>query len=91
MKSIWIFLKFIWHIPRNIAIGLVLFYQKFFSPDHSFWAKWVNSHGHCKYHPTCSEYTKISLKKYGFIRGTLKGIWRICRCNPWSDGGVDLP
>lgn len=85
------FFVFIWRIPRNIVIALVLFYQKFFSPDHSFWAKSVKPYGHCKFHPSCSEYMKISLRKKGFIRGIFKGIWRIMRCNPWSDGGIDRP
>ncbi|MBU0577770.1 membrane protein insertion efficiency factor YidD [Patescibacteria group bacterium] len=78
-------------MPRNLVIGLVLFYQTFFSLDHSFWAKWVRPHGHCKFHPTCSEYIKIALKKYGLVRGILKGSWRILRCNPWGKGGIDLP
>ena len=91
MKVILNILKFIWHIPRNLAIGVVVFYQTFFSPDHSFWAKWIKPVGHCKFHPSCSEYTRLSLKKHGFIRGSLKGTWRIMRCNPWNDGGVDLP
>ena len=83
--------KFFWHIPRNIAIGFVKIYQKILSPDHSFWAKWLLPQGYCKYHPTCSEYIKIALQKYGLIRGLLKGVWRIFRCNPWSNGGKDLP
>jgi len=82
---------FIWRTPRNIAIGLVVFYQKLFSLDHSFWARGLGLGGRCKYHPTCSEYMKMALKKYGFIRGTFKGIWRILRCNPWSKGGINLP
>ena len=81
----------IWHIPRKLAIGVVHLYQKIISPDHSFWSRWVFPHGHCKHRPSCSEYTKIALKKYGFIKGTLKGIWRTIRCNPWSKGGIDMP
>jgi uncharacterized protein len=84
-------LRFIWCLPRNLIIGLIEIYQKIFSPDHSFWAESVKPHGHCRYYPSCSEYMKKSLKKYGLARGFLKGAWRICRCNPWSDGGVDLP
>lgn len=82
---------FIWHIPRNIFVGLLWLYQKFLSPDHSFWAKAVHTHGYCKYHPTCSEYTKQALKKYGLVRGMAKGVYRVMRCNPWSDGGIDKP
>ncbi|MBN1258179.1 membrane protein insertion efficiency factor YidD [Candidatus Peregrinibacteria bacterium] len=84
-------LKWLWHLPRNIAIGFIGIYQKILSPDHSFWAKWVSPIGHCKFHPTCSEYTRLALKKYGFVRGTIKGLWRVLRCNPWNDGGIDLP
>ena len=82
---------FLWHVPRNIAIGLVVFYQKIFSPDHSFWAKKLGIGGYCKFTPTCSEYMKLSLKKHGLIKGMFKGIWRIMRCNPWGKGGMDLP
>ena len=45
--------------------------------------------GTCKYHPSCSEYALDALRKYGFVRGSLKAAWRLARCNPWSHGGVD--
>ena len=83
--------KFIWHIPRNVLIGLIFLYQKFLSPDHSFWAKAIHLNGYCKYYPSCSQYMKEALKKYGVFRGLLKGVWRIGRCNPWSEGGIDRP
>ncbi|MDD2871043.1 MAG: membrane protein insertion efficiency factor YidD [Candidatus Gracilibacteria bacterium] len=70
---------------------MINIYQKNLSPDHSFWAKNTYPGGYCKYTPTCSEYTKQALVKYGFFRGWLKGIWRIIRCNPFSKGGDDLP
>ncbi|MBN2095967.1 membrane protein insertion efficiency factor YidD [Candidatus Peregrinibacteria bacterium] len=88
MKSIFLFL---WHIPRNLAIGLVRLYQKTLSPDHSFWARWVYPHGHCKFRPTCSEYAKLTYQKNGFIIGTLKTSWRLLRCHPWAKGGIDFP
>lgn len=43
----------------------------------------------CKYYPTCSEYTKQAIEKYGVIKGLALGIYRILRCNPWSYGGYD--
>ena len=43
----------------------------------------------CKYHPTCSEYTKQAINKYGAFLGTIKGALRIMRCNPFSKGGYD--
>ncbi|MDQ7823986.1 MAG: membrane protein insertion efficiency factor YidD [Candidatus Eremiobacteraeota bacterium] len=45
----------------------------------------------CRYTPSCSEYTRQSIQKHGFLRGTARGAWRIMRCNPWSPGGIDLP
>ena len=43
----------------------------------------------CKYYPTCSEYTKQAIEKYGAIKGTSLGVARILRCNPFSKGGYD--
>jgi putative membrane protein insertion efficiency factor len=43
----------------------------------------------CKYHPTCSRYAADAVRLYGPVRGSLKAVWRILRCNPWSHGGVD--
>ncbi|PIZ70562.1 membrane protein insertion efficiency factor YidD [Candidatus Peregrinibacteria bacterium CG_4_10_14_0_2_um_filter_43_11] len=74
-----------------MVAGFVYGYQKILSPDHSAWGKSFFPQGYCKYHPTCSEYTRLALKKNGLIVGTFKGIWRILRCNPWSHGGEDWP
>jgi len=43
----------------------------------------------CRYYPSCSEYAKNALTKYGFMKGLLKTAWRILRCNPFSKGGYD--
>lgn len=45
----------------------------------------------CRFYPTCSDYSKQSFKKYGFIKGFYKSVIRISKCHPWSKGGVDLP
>lgn len=67
--------------PRKIVVKLIVFYQKHISPHMG---------NHCKYYPTCSEYTRQAVDKYGIIRGSLLGIIRILKCNPFSKGGVDL-
>ena len=46
--------------------------------------------GSCKYHPSCSQYALDALRTYGFFRGSVLAGWRLLRCNPWSDGGVDF-
>ena len=47
-------------------------------------------HYHCKYYPTCSEYTIEALEKYGLVKGLFLGLKRIIKCNPFSKGGIDL-
>ena len=65
-----------------ILIGLVRCYQLTLSPLIG---------RQCRFEPTCSHYFIGAVRKYGPLRGSLKGIWRICRCNPWNAGGDDPP
>jgi len=73
------------------SIQFIEFYQKTISPDHSKWWKHNHPAWYCKYTPTCSEYTKKSIKKYWFLKWWIKWIYRILRCNPCSKWGKDLP
>jgi uncharacterized protein len=43
----------------------------------------------CRYHPTCSEYMIEAIEKFGLVRGVGKGLWRLLRCHPFHQGGVD--
>ncbi|MGL4595463.1 MAG: membrane protein insertion efficiency factor YidD [Thermoguttaceae bacterium] len=63
-------------------IGIVLIYKNGISPflPHV-----------CRFDPTCSTYMMEAIRKYGAIRGLLKGICRISRCHPWNPGGDDPP
>jgi uncharacterized protein len=43
----------------------------------------------CKYYPTCSAYSAQAIRELGPVRGTIVAGWRLLRCNPLSDGGID--
>ncbi len=45
----------------------------------------------CRFEPSCSEYFIGAVRKHGPLRGACKGAWRICRCNPFCQGGFDPP
>ena len=67
-------------IIKKTLIILIEIYQKKISP----------LLGHkCKYYPSCSEYTKQAIEKYGSLKGIILGGKRIIRCNPFSKGGYD--
>ena len=66
--------------PRKFGILLISLYQKHIS---KFLGK------KCRFYPTCSEYTKQAIDKYGIIKGTFKGIKRILKCHPFHKGGID--
>jgi len=45
----------------------------------------------CRFSPTCSEYARLAVLKYGVLRGGLYAIGRLLRCQPLHPGGIDLP
>ena len=63
-----------------LIISLIRIYQRLISPLLP---------RTCRFYPTCSQYFIEAVQKRGVIVGTLKGCWRILRCNPFCDGGYD--
>ncbi len=43
----------------------------------------------CRFYPTCSQYMKEAVLKYGIFKGGWLGLRRIFRCHPLSEGGYD--
>jgi len=43
----------------------------------------------CRFEPTCSEYAREAIEKYGALKGTWMGLKRILRCQPFCKGGHD--
>ena len=79
-------LRFLWQLPALALIGLVRCYQYAISPMLRALAG-----AQCRFEPSCSEYFIQAVKKYGAISGSLRGVWRVCRCNPYCRGGYDPP
>ena len=83
-------LQHITYAPRAIVLGCIVLYQKTLSLDHGL-AKILFPNGYCKFYPSCSQYGYCAIKKYGILKGTKKTLYRILRCNPWNEGGIDVP
>lgn len=81
-------LKLIISLPKHALAGTIQIYQFFLSTDHAFWSR-PNTFRICTYHPSCSEFSRQAILKYGIIPGSLMGAKRIFDCNPFSKGGYD--
>ena len=67
-------------VLRGLFLLPVRLYQRLISPL---------TPQRCKYHPSCSAYAAEAVRTYGVLRGTVLAAWRLLRCNPFSNGGVD--
>jgi len=66
---------------KKAFIWLVVLYQRYLSPYLM---------PRCRFYPTCSEYMKQALLELGVFKGLVATFFRLCRCNPFFEGGVDL-
>jgi hypothetical protein len=57
----------------------------------SLYRTWISpmSGPTCRFYPSCSHYAVTALSVHGAGKGSLLAIGRICRCHPWTPGGVD--
>jgi uncharacterized protein len=65
---------------RAVEIALIRVYRATLSG-------WLG--GQCRFYPTCSHYAEDAIRERGALRGTLMAAWRILRCNPFGEGGID--
>ena len=66
-------------IAKKFVVNAICFYRKYLSK--------LKGAPCCRFTPSCSEYALQAVEKYGVIKGGLKAIWRILKCNPFSRGG----
>ncbi|MFF2318011.1 membrane protein insertion efficiency factor YidD [Arthrobacter sp. NPDC058097] len=72
--------SFIWNLPRNILILLLLVYRKVVSPLYG---------QVCRFFPSCSAYALEAVTVHGAVKGSWLAARRLARCHPWNAGGVD--
>jgi len=65
---------------RRSLCYLITVYQRFISPCLP---------PHCRYTPSCSQFTLEAIEKHGALKGLWLGIKRIARCNPFGSHGYD--
>ena len=65
---------------RHLAIALVRLYQLTLAPL---------SRGHCRFHPSCSQYAVEAFERHGFVRGFGLAVRRLSRCHPFGAHGAD--
>jgi hypothetical protein len=60
---------------KKLSLWALNFYQKYLR---------CGLPSSCRFEPSCSEYVKLAIIKYGFIKGVSKGVKRLLRCHPFS-------
>ncbi len=76
-----LFIAVTYLLLRMYAMGCIYMY-KAFAP--------MSVRERCRFIPSCSEYTLISVRRYGILIGVVMGSLRIHRCTP-PFGGEDPP
>lgn len=69
-------------LSGRVAVAMVRAYQFAISPI-------IGGRAACRFVPTCSEYTRQAIEKYGALRGVWLGIKRMSRCRPGGGCGYD--
>jgi uncharacterized protein len=65
---------------QRVLIALLRFYKLAVSPYLG---------DRCRFYPSCSDYAREAIQYHGAARGTYLAVRRLCRCHPFSAGGID--
>jgi len=66
---------------KTALIALLRFYKVAVSPMLG---------NRCRFYPSCSDYAREAIQYHGAARGSFLAAKRLCRCHPFSAGGIDL-
>lgn len=67
---------------KKIAIIIIKIYQNTIS---LILRQLIGINAICRFSPSCSEYTKISIEKQGLRKGIKMGLIRLLQCQPFSN------
>ncbi len=70
----------------SVALAMIFVYQRLISPFLT-----VAFRSGCRFHPTCSEFARQAVLRYGLPRGVVMTMGRLSRCHPFHPGGYDPP
>ena len=73
-------MKRIRDVIRRFLLLFIHFYQKGISPFIP---------ASCRFQPTCSNYAKQAIERFGPLKGTWLALKRISKCHPFGDHGFD--
>ncbi len=73
-------IRFMVSTPALLLGLLIRVYQLAFSPLTA---------GSCRYEPSCSEYARQAIARFGAIQGSYLMAARLLRCHPWGGSGYD--
>ena len=68
------------HRVNQILLFLIKLYQRTLSPLLG---------RRCRFEPSCSEYSRVAVARFGSARGGVLALWRLARCQPLCRGGFD--
>ncbi|SDH05268.1 hypothetical protein SAMN05192534_101455 [Alteribacillus persepolensis] len=65
---------------KTVLLSIISFYQKVISPL---------TPPRCRFYPTCSQYGKEAIQRFGAVKGGFLTLVRISKCQPFHRGGFD--
>ena len=65
---------------KALLIGALRIYQYLFRPLLG---------ANCRFYPSCSDYAREAIGRYGAAKGSWLALRRVVRCHPYHPGGYD--
>lgn len=79
----------IFNLPKYLLVSLIDIYQLVLSPDQS-WLSPRFPYGYCRHYPSCSQYSKQAINRFGALKGLWLSAKRVAHCHPWAEPKIDL-